>query len=746
MPTIGQSASWPGAGAIESLSYTSGHGISPGTAVLVTLPRATDKAPAEFGDLVFGDGQRVVRLRDCKVDALAPRRDSSGLSWALTIFDRRWRWRTPKASFGKVSGRFNSLDPRGKLIPWSIRSPKQLAELCLKAMGETRYEIDLPEGLASLDGNGMRRYFELGENVRQSLSNPPVNWDYTPPAEALARLVELFNRRVVFQPIANRVIIATLGEGKGLPTGLYEMAGVTIDAPEKPSKVVVVGAPNLYQCRILLEPVGEEWNGSYVPINELSYKPADDGEAATQHTIVYRWPESSVETGDVRVVLSLNLFRDAGYVVSRTFETNDAASTVITNMAAVAALINADPDASALLVASTRVNPDNGQTELVLTGREAGVAFGSGQVTRPADGSSPWNVFVTLPTPGKTGGGWEDCGVGNFHGVRATDRLTRQQAQELARRTVWRCWRIVLADPATRKPPFKVPGYDKPIVRRHQILLQNEKVDQVVPEPRRPGGRTRGLITDAPGIIPAFYNGYARGAAPTVYGSIARSIGSVLWDDTAADNTDPESKVYVEFGINPAEQMVVFSAPVFARGSAAPGFERYRIPLLTLETAVVVEDADTSAPVRSEFERALGGAGGPEYQLRDDVRVAYKTTYGAGNTPTGTFKDDSDAGPRAEYYLEALEGKHGLDGGETRQYIGIVPIDPNGFIQQVSWSIGGGATTTASTNTEHDEFVLPYPARRRAENLPPHKVERDANLLDQYQRDTLRATGWLRNL
>jgi hypothetical protein len=85
-----QAAAWSGAGAIESLSYTCSHGISPGVAVLVTLPRVGEKPPAEFGDLVFGDGRRVVRLRDCKVDALAPRRDSAGLSWTLTIFDRRW--------------------------------------------------------------------------------------------------------------------------------------------------------------------------------------------------------------------------------------------------------------------------------------------------------------------------------------------------------------------------------------------------------------------------------------------------------------------------------------------------------------------------------------------------------------------------------------------------------------------------------------------------------------------------------
>ncbi|MBN9520595.1 hypothetical protein J0H58_19090, partial [bacterium] len=145
--------SWPGVRGVESFAYTCSHGASPGTAVLVTLPRSNaEPPPAAFGDLVWGDGRRAVRLRDCKLDGLAPRVDSSGYSWVLTIFDRRWRWRTPDASFGRISGSYNERDAQKKLVPSTIRSPEELAKLCLKAMGETRYEIALPKGLTRADG------------------------------------------------------------------------------------------------------------------------------------------------------------------------------------------------------------------------------------------------------------------------------------------------------------------------------------------------------------------------------------------------------------------------------------------------------------------------------------------------------------------------------------------------------------------------------------------------------------------
>jgi hypothetical protein len=172
---IGQSASWPGVLAVESCVGTISHGIAPAVFVLTTYPQTA--APAEFGNLVITDGFRSVVLRDCKADVARGRYGPDGQTYILTILDRRWKWQG-----GEISGRYNQVDQRGKLVPWSIRSPAELAKLCLEKMGERNYSINLPQGLPASAGQQVERLLRPGENFPQSLANPPVVWDRTNPA------------------------------------------------------------------------------------------------------------------------------------------------------------------------------------------------------------------------------------------------------------------------------------------------------------------------------------------------------------------------------------------------------------------------------------------------------------------------------------------------------------------------------------------------------------------------------------
>lgn len=728
MPTIGQAVSWPGAGAIESFAYSAGHGISPGVATVVTLPRANEKPPAEFGDLVWGDGLRVVRLRDCKVDALSPVRDSTGLSWTLTIFDRRWRWRTPQASFGKVSGRYNLPDDHGKMVPWTLRKPVELARLCLKAMGESRYEIDLPDGLGQLTGNQYQDFLRLGQNFPQSKANPTVQWDYTPPAEALARLCDIFGRRVVYQPVSDKVLIAKLGEGKSLPTGPYESIGATIDAPEKPSRIGVAGSPIRFQFRLPMEAVGEEWNRAIVPIDDLTYRPDGRTLGGAKQIVTFTWDGDAGVDGAVEVTITVNLFGVPGATVTYTFRASAGSTPLADNVTEVVGKINANPDVAKVLVASS-----SGET-LILTGREDGYAWGSAEITDPLiPDNANWSGVSQLPEYGQRVGGWEYCGPPNYTAAKATDRLAFDQARELARKSVYVYYRVLNLDPERRQGPLDIPGFGK-VTRRHQIVLLPGKVDQVVPEARDPRGGNKGRpgVNRDSGVLADLYDGYSRDQGPDVYGSVSRLIGSVLWSDGAKGNTLPPDKVRVPFSVVPERHLIAFAAPVYARPLVGPIGERYAAPALLLETAFYLMDASTSALVRPEYTRELGGAGGEEWIVRDDIEVSYVGRYD--ETSPGKLleyeRDERDAAERVQYYLDALAAKYELKGGEVRRYIGCYPIDPDGLVQQVSWSIGGGATTTASTNTEHNADVPPYPARRRNENLPPNTQAALANLVE----------------
>jgi hypothetical protein len=73
---------------------------------------------------------------------------------------------------------------------------------------------------------------------------------------------------------------------------------------------------------------------------------------------------------------------------------------------------------------------------------------------------------------------------------------------------------------------------------------------------------------------------------------------------------------------------------------------------------------------------------------------------------------------QANYYLQAAAQDYIEQDSFDVPYAGLVYIQVDGLIQQVTWSIacpGGGTMTRASLATEHNPYVLPYPARRHQE-------------------------------
>jgi hypothetical protein len=243
-------ALWNGAQITAGFEFTFSPGIEPSTCVINSPPHSTGLD--QFGTLVLQfNGGVTLSFPDALLER--PRLSVGNVQmWQLPIRDRRWKWK-----YGHISGSYNVKQPDETLL--REKTPQELAAMLLDAMGESGYSVG-----------------SLPNNAR-----PEVGWDYSNPAQELARLCDSLGCVVVLNPLANRVVIHSIGSGGNLPDGPTKGGGIGFDAPAKPSSLMMVGAPVLFEDRFdCSDPVGIDIDGSVKPLNSLSYTP-DGGWATT---------------------------------------------------------------------------------------------------------------------------------------------------------------------------------------------------------------------------------------------------------------------------------------------------------------------------------------------------------------------------------------------------------------------------------------------------------------------------------
>lgn len=283
---------YPGVANVRSFSYVTSLGISPGVIDLACHPLS---APAGSGAVAFGvtDGTttRVVTLPDCRLASPSLGFSATDVVLRLQLYDRRWRW----AEGFPAHGHFNQQDDHRKLVPWSVRSPFQIAVMLLTHMGEPappggwQTAVDLPGGLAhptdlplgvppphptlDLVIDPADDYLKAGTDYTRSRTNPVTVWTATPAAVALAQYVEQWGRAVCLDPLTNAVSIVRLGTGTPLPAGRRLNSSPSVSLEAVPASVTAVGAPTRFQRRFRFRAVGREWDGSWAPLDRLSYAP-----------------------------------------------------------------------------------------------------------------------------------------------------------------------------------------------------------------------------------------------------------------------------------------------------------------------------------------------------------------------------------------------------------------------------------------------------------------------------------------
>jgi len=255
-PAAIQYATFTGIGRVLSASFTLSHGITPSCCVLEIVPQAD--IPSATGDLVFIYDAITLTFSGCRVDYTSIQRNSSGMVMALAVQDRRWKWQ-----FGDISGDYNTRfqDPgsvapdSGKSVgnsldPDFLRTPQQLAALCLQALGEVNYDVSL----------------------MPNDTYPEVHWTAQNPAQALAALCDTLNCRISLD--ANQaVVIWPVGVGHALPDGPVMSGGNKLPVKPHPDTVKVVCGPSLFQVDFILYPVGLDTDGGIWPLYQLSYRP-----------------------------------------------------------------------------------------------------------------------------------------------------------------------------------------------------------------------------------------------------------------------------------------------------------------------------------------------------------------------------------------------------------------------------------------------------------------------------------------
>lgn len=249
-------ASFPGIEQVIDASITRTHGTTPAVATLTIAPQTG--LVAQIGTLRLEFDGTVLEFPDCRVDYCKFKGGTGARVWHLALLDRRWKWK-----FGQISGSYNRRRANGSLQDGqdgaidSERTPRELAELCLSAMGETDFDVsDMPDD-----------------------ARPAVDWVYKVPAEALSSLCDALGCRVVLQ-LDDRVVVRRKGIGASLSEFEALDQDKMLNPPERPGSVAVVCGPSRFQVDFQLEavgiepPSGRETGETLVELDKLSYKPS----------------------------------------------------------------------------------------------------------------------------------------------------------------------------------------------------------------------------------------------------------------------------------------------------------------------------------------------------------------------------------------------------------------------------------------------------------------------------------------
>jgi hypothetical protein len=184
------------------------------------------------------------------------------------------------------------------------------------------------------------------------------------------------------------------------------------------------------------------------------------------------------------------------------------------------------------------------------------------------------------------------------------------------------------------------------------------------------------------------------------------------------------------FTLDTARGLVIFNEPVYRNSTPTEAKVTPAPAQLVLRAKCQVRDSETLALARHIHERSTGGELGtsPQYLRREELVVSHVPTYDADtyaspltgatdprlvDSVKSTAEEISSA---ADHYIDAALDEYTQPQPRQVQMAGLHPLDLDGVIQQVTYSVGGaGATTTIARGSEPSIVATSHGERRYSE-------------------------------
>jgi hypothetical protein len=238
--------SFPGVLAPQSLIVTRTTGVRPDRSILFAQPQPGTPNCSGTAVLQFGFNGVAISMTNVLCDKGTFRISTAGHQQVFVLLDIRWQW--SKAFYTQA---FNVRQPDGSIESATKFSLQQIAFKLFTKLGIT-----------------------ADVSAVSSTYYPEIVFDHHRVDDALDLLLTDAGY-IISLNVDNSVTVYVRGVGATLPyTSDVRNVSITLNPPEIPYWLTVCGSRTLVQSKLWMQPVGIELDGTIMPVNSLSYKPA----------------------------------------------------------------------------------------------------------------------------------------------------------------------------------------------------------------------------------------------------------------------------------------------------------------------------------------------------------------------------------------------------------------------------------------------------------------------------------------